>query len=112
MQVVEYDPSRRADVAELMERVWGKRPDEAELEWFYERNPVRPASVLLGEEDGKIVATVAISFVRDVDRRRGGSRSGCRSASRPTPPTRGAGSSRSSRPRTRSASPGWASGCC
>ena len=47
-----------------MERVWGTRPAEAELEWFYERNPVRPASVLLGEEDGKVVATVAIAFVR------------------------------------------------
>src|ERR1700690_1077317 len=46
-----------------MERVWGKRPAEAELEWFYERNPVRPASVLLGEEDGMGVATVAIAFV-------------------------------------------------
>jgi GNAT superfamily N-acetyltransferase len=64
LQVVEYDPGRRADVAALMERVWGRRPDEAELEWFYERNPVRPAAVLLGEEDGKLVATVAIAFVR------------------------------------------------
>ncbi len=63
MQVVEYDPSRRADVAELMERVWGERPDEAELAWFYEQNPVRPASVLLAEEDGKTVGTAAISFV-------------------------------------------------
>jgi GNAT superfamily N-acetyltransferase len=64
VNISEYDPSRRADVADLMERVWGERPDEAELEWFYERNPVRPASVLLGEEDGKVVATVAISFQR------------------------------------------------
>jgi GNAT superfamily N-acetyltransferase len=47
-----------------MARVWGERPTEAELEWFYERNPVRPASVLLGEEDGKVVASVAISFQR------------------------------------------------
>src|SRR5215510_12985256 len=44
--------------------VWGQRPDEAELAWFYERNPVRPASVVLGELDGKTVATVAISFQR------------------------------------------------
>src|SRR4051794_190049 len=64
MQVVPYDPDRRADVAGLMARVWGERPGEDELEWFYERNPVRPASVLLGEEDGKVVATVAIAFVR------------------------------------------------
>jgi GNAT superfamily N-acetyltransferase len=45
-----------------MGRVWGKRPDERELEWFYERNPVRPASVLLAEEDGRVVGSVAISF--------------------------------------------------
>lgn len=64
MRVVEYDPSRRADVADLMGLVWGERPAEEELAWFYERNPVRPASVLLAEEDGKTVATVAISFVR------------------------------------------------
>jgi GNAT superfamily N-acetyltransferase len=47
-----------------MERVWGKRPDESELVWFYEQNPVRPASVLLAELDGQVVATVAIAFVR------------------------------------------------
>jgi GNAT superfamily N-acetyltransferase len=64
VKVVEYDPSRRAPLADLMGRVWGERPDEGELAWFYEQNPVRPASVLLGEEDGKTVATVAISFVR------------------------------------------------
>jgi GNAT superfamily N-acetyltransferase len=44
--------------------VWGEQPPESELEWFYERNPVRPASVLLAEEDGKTVGTAAISFVR------------------------------------------------
>ena len=64
MRVVEYDASRRADVADLMGLVWGQRPDEEALAWFYEQNPVRPASVLLAEEDGRVVATVAISFVR------------------------------------------------
>ena len=64
MEIVEYDPSRRADIADLMGRVWGTRPADAELEWFYERNPVRQASVLLGEEGGKVVATVAIAFLR------------------------------------------------
>ena len=65
MRVVEYDPSRRADVADLMARVWGDAARRrSELAWFYERNPVRPASVLLAEEDGRTVATVAISFVR------------------------------------------------
>jgi predicted N-acetyltransferase YhbS len=64
MKVVEYDPSRRAEVAELIGRVWGKRPAEDELAWFYEGNPVRPASVLLAEEDGKTVGTTALSFVQ------------------------------------------------
>ncbi len=64
MRVVEYDPSRRADVAALMGRVWGTPPEESELAWFYEQNPVRPASVLLAEKDGRTVATVAIAFVR------------------------------------------------
>jgi predicted N-acetyltransferase YhbS len=64
VRIVEYDPSRRADVADLMERVWGGRPDESELAWFLERNPVRPASVLLAEEDGRVVGSVAMSFLR------------------------------------------------
>jgi GNAT superfamily N-acetyltransferase len=62
VRVAEYGPSRRADVADLTARVWGRRTDEAELEWFYERNPLRPASVLLAEEDDRVVGSVAISF--------------------------------------------------
>jgi len=62
VRVAEYGASRRADVADLMGRVWGRRPDEAELEWLYERNPARPASVLLAEEDGRVVGSVAIGF--------------------------------------------------
>jgi GNAT superfamily N-acetyltransferase len=64
VKIVDYDATRRSDVAELMGRVWGEPGDERELEWFYERNPVAPASVLLAEEDGQVVATVAMSFVR------------------------------------------------
>jgi GNAT superfamily N-acetyltransferase len=64
VRIAAYDPSRRADVADLMGLVWGERPDEGELAWFYERNPVRPASVLLGEEDDRVIATVAMSFQR------------------------------------------------
>jgi len=64
VRVVDYDPSRRADVAALMERVWGERPAEEELAWFYEESPVRPASVLVGEENGKTAGSVAMSFLR------------------------------------------------
>src|SRR5580704_8998115 len=64
MKVVEYDSARRAEIADLMGGVWGKRPAEDELAWFYEGNPVRPSSVLLAQEDGKTVGTTALSFVR------------------------------------------------
>jgi len=64
MKIVEYEPSRVRDVADLMARVWGKPADEAELDWFYGGNPVAPASVLLAEEGGRVVASVAISFLR------------------------------------------------
>lgn len=64
MRLVEYDPSRRADVADLMGRVWGASPSEEELAWFYEQNPVRAASVLIGEENGKVAGSVAMSFLR------------------------------------------------
>jgi GNAT superfamily N-acetyltransferase len=64
VRVVEYDASRRADVADLLERVWGERTPEDELAWLYERNPVRPASVLLAEEDERVVGSVALAFAR------------------------------------------------
>jgi len=65
VRIAEYGPGRRADVAEVMQRVWGERPPEPELEWRYERNPVRPASVLLAEdEEGSVVGVVAMSFLR------------------------------------------------
>jgi GNAT superfamily N-acetyltransferase len=64
VRVAEYGPSRRADVADLNARVWGRRTVEAELEWFYEGNPVRPASVLLAEEDERVVGSAAISYQR------------------------------------------------
>ena len=64
MRILEYDASRRSDLADLMERVWRKRSDERELDWFYGGNPVELASVLLGEEDGRVVGSVAINFLR------------------------------------------------
>ena len=74
-----------------MARVWGERPDESELEWFYERNPVRPASVLLGEEDGRVVGDGRDQLPAHGDRRRGARGRACRCASRPTPGYRGRG---------------------
>jgi predicted N-acetyltransferase YhbS len=64
VNIVEGDPSRLGEVADLVERVWGTRADERELAWFYGGNPVGPASVLLAEQDGVVAGAVAISFLR------------------------------------------------
>ncbi len=64
MRIGEYGPERRADAANLLGRVWGSAPTVEELTWFYEQNPVRKASVLLGEEDDRVVGLVVMSFVR------------------------------------------------
>ena len=64
MRVLPYDQTRRGELADLMGRVWGERPGERFFEWFYEQNPVRPASVLLAEDAGRLVATVAMSFLQ------------------------------------------------
>jgi GNAT superfamily N-acetyltransferase len=65
LKITQYDPSRRSDLADLTARVWGDRPSEAELAWFLEDNPVRPASVLLADDDeGRVIGSVAMSFLR------------------------------------------------
>jgi predicted N-acetyltransferase YhbS len=64
LNITEYGPARRQDVADLLARVWGSSPSVDELAWLYEQNPVKPASVLLGEEEGRVVGVVAMSFVR------------------------------------------------
>ena len=104
MRVVEYDPSRRADVADLMARVWGERPDEAELEWFYEQQPGAAgvgAARRGGRQGRRRPSRSASSGWRSAARR---SRSGCRSALATDPAYQGRGIFGSSRRRTRSAS--------
>src|SRR5207248_10774935 len=63
-RLVDCGPSRRPYLAVLPAGVCGGRPDEADLECFYDRNPVRPASVLLAEDEDRVVGSVAISFQR------------------------------------------------
>ena len=112
VRVVEYDPSRRADVADLMGRVWGARPDEGELAWFYERNPVR-ARLGAARRGGRASGRDRRDQLRaDVDRRR--EPRGRDAAPRRDRPrlSRPRHLRRASRRRTRSASAGSACGCC
>jgi predicted N-acetyltransferase YhbS len=62
--IVAEGAGRLAELADLHGRVWGERPSEEELAWLYERNPVAPASVLLAEEDGAVVGSATMTFLR------------------------------------------------
>jgi GNAT superfamily N-acetyltransferase len=64
LRIVDYDPSRRSLISDFAERATGRRRAEAEFEWFYERNPVRPSIALQAVEDGEVVGLAALSFVR------------------------------------------------
>jgi GNAT superfamily N-acetyltransferase len=51
-------------VLDLLERVWGERPDPAELAWWFDDHPAGPG-LLTTERDGDRVAGLAsMSFVR------------------------------------------------
>lgn len=54
----------REGVLDLLERVWGERPDPAELAWWFDDHPAGPG-LLTTERDGDRVAGLAsMSFLR------------------------------------------------
>ena len=56
--------SERLAVLDLLERVWGERPDPAELAWWFDDHPAGPG-LLTTERDGDRVAGLAsMSFLR------------------------------------------------
>ena len=59
VQIVPYDPARKSEISQLMERTLGLRAgrprDEAYWTWKHELNPFGPSLVLLAEEHGRLV---------------------------------------------------------
>jgi GNAT superfamily N-acetyltransferase len=63
-----YDPARRAEVFDVLERVRGYPVDEQEFDWWFDGNPVGPRIVALAEEEGRIVGVLGASTYRAVVR--------------------------------------------
>lgn len=59
-----YDRARRGAVLDLLERVWGERPDEAEFAWWLEQAPAGEALLSLAEDGGQVVGVAAMSLLR------------------------------------------------
>jgi GNAT superfamily N-acetyltransferase len=64
VQPVAYAPSRREELVELMEEVWGDPEAGEHVEWLFERSPVEPGLIELAELDGTLAGTVGFTFAR------------------------------------------------
>jgi GNAT superfamily N-acetyltransferase len=61
---IAYDASRSDDVLDLLERVYGERPDPRELDWWFDGNPVGPRALFLAEDDAGVIGVLGASFYR------------------------------------------------
>jgi GNAT superfamily N-acetyltransferase len=58
--------SQAAAVLALMEKVYGEAPPREEFDWWFDRNPTGPRTVVLHEEDGKLAGVLGASFYRTI----------------------------------------------
>ena len=61
-----YEPTRRAEVFALLDRVRGYELDPAEFDWWFEGNPVGPRTIALAEEDDRVVGVLGASHYRAI----------------------------------------------
>lgn len=59
-----YEPADREQVFALMRSVGRSHIDDAEFEWWFERNPSSPRLISLAHADGRVVGVAAMSFFR------------------------------------------------
>lgn len=70
METLAYEPSRRADVFDVLEKVRGYEVDPREFDWWFDGNPVGPRTIVLAQEDGRVAGVLGASFYRAVVRGR------------------------------------------
>jgi GNAT superfamily N-acetyltransferase len=66
IETLAYEPARRDEVFELLERVRGYSTDEREFDWWFDGNPVGPRTIALAQEDGRLAGVLGASFYRTV----------------------------------------------
>jgi len=66
IETLAYEPSRRDEVFDLLERGRGHETDAREFDWWFEGNPVGPRTIALAQEDGTIAGVLGASFYRTV----------------------------------------------
>jgi GNAT superfamily N-acetyltransferase len=66
IETLAYEPARRAEVFELLDRVRDHRTDEREFDWWFDGNPVGPRTIALAQENGRLAGVLGASFYRAV----------------------------------------------
>jgi GNAT superfamily N-acetyltransferase len=59
-----YDPAERQQLFELMRSVGRSHIDDAEFDWWFERNPASRRLISVARADGRVVGMAAMSFFR------------------------------------------------
>jgi GNAT superfamily N-acetyltransferase len=59
-----YEPADREQLFALMRAVGRSHIDDAEFDWWFERNPSSPRLISLAHADGRVVGIAAMSFFR------------------------------------------------
>ena len=59
-----YEPADREQLFALMRSVGRSHIDDAEFDWWFERNPSSPRLISLAHADGRVVGIAAMSFFR------------------------------------------------
>jgi GNAT superfamily N-acetyltransferase len=59
-----FEPADRKQVFALMHAVGRSHIDDAEFDWWFERNPSSPRLISVGHAEGRVVGVAAMSFFR------------------------------------------------
>jgi len=66
LETLEYQPERRAEVFDVLNRVRGYDVDAREFEWWFDENPVGPRTIALAVDNGRVLGVLGASFYRTV----------------------------------------------
>jgi len=66
IETLAYEPARRDDVFEVLDRVRGYALDPREFDWWFDGNPVGPRTIALAQEGERIAGVLGASFYRTV----------------------------------------------
>ena len=55
--------SDREAALDLLERVWGERPNQRELEWWFDEHPAGPGLLTMERNGERAVGLASLSFL-------------------------------------------------